>query len=216
MDEDRPDTPVPALRRGFSLPSLLAPLLLAATAHAGDLSAIDDWWYQLQGPGGTPYDVAALAAGGHELVILDSSKDGSAEGEFTPEEIDAIRAGGPDTLVIAYMSIGEASDFRFYWDELSTNWAHVLASKNPKFPESRKVRYWDDDWKQFILGHELPGALGTGYLERIVEAGFDGVYLDIIDAYEFFGPKSAGGNGENPNAARDMIDFVDEIASFFA
>jgi endo-alpha-1,4-polygalactosaminidase (GH114 family) len=24
------------------------------------------------------------------------------------------------------------------------------------------------------------------YLSRIVSAGFDGVYLDVIDAYEFF------------------------------
>jgi len=42
------------------------------------------------------------------------------------------------------------------------------------------VRYWDADWQALIYGHS--GA----YLDRILSAGFDGVYLDIIDGFEFF------------------------------
>jgi len=42
------------------------------------------------------------------------------------------------------------------------------------------VKYWDKEWQQIIYG--TPGA----YLDRILKAGFDGVYLDLVDAFEYF------------------------------
>jgi cysteinyl-tRNA synthetase len=42
-------------------------------------------------------------------------------------------------------------------------------------------------------------------------AGFDGVYLDIIDAYEYFGPDGESGL-ERESAAADMVDFIVAIA----
>jgi len=32
------------------------------------------------------------------------------------------------------------------------------------------------------------GQKNDSYLDKIVDAGFDGVYLDIVKAYEYFGP----------------------------
>lgn len=202
----------PPLRTPCLVPALLLALLVAAPLAAQDLSGIGDFWYRLQGLGGNDLDVAELAAGDHELLIIDASRNGLAEGEFTSAEIETIRSTGDnDTLVLAYVSIGEASDFRWYWDELTTNWPHVLGPVNPDFPESRKVRYWSPDWKQFIIGDAVPGGLGDSYVKRVVDAGFDGVYLDIIDAFETFGP---WGNDEKVDAASEMITFVEEIAAY--
>ena len=42
------------------------------------------------------------------------------------------------------------------------------------------MEYWNTDWQVMIYGSD------SAYLDMIIAAGFDGVYLDIIDAYEFF------------------------------
>jgi len=39
---------------------------------------------------------------------------------------------------------------------------------------------WGIVWKKIIIGNP------AGYLDKIINTGFDGVYLDIIDSYEYF------------------------------
>jgi cysteinyl-tRNA synthetase, unknown class len=92
-----------------------------------------------------------------------------------------IKPDGGTRLVICYMSIGEAEDYRFYWKaDWNRNTPEWLAGENPAWPGNYKVRYWEDSWQSIIYG-------GTGaYLDRILAAGFSGVYLDIIDAFEYF------------------------------
>jgi cysteinyl-tRNA synthetase len=50
-----------------------------------------------------------------------------------------------------------------------------------------------------------------GYLDRILDAGFDGVYLDLVDAFEDWVPREEGDSGW-PRAEQDMVDFVRAIA----
>jgi len=84
-------------------------------------------------------------------------------------------------LVVSYMSIGEAEDYRFYWQSSwSSNSPAWLKAQNPDWPGNYKVEYWDSDWQQVIYGNN------SSYLQKVLNAGFDGVYLDIIDAYEYF------------------------------
>ena len=58
-------------------------------------------------------------------------------------------------------------------------WCAGLA-ENRKCHGNYKVRYWDPDWQAIIYGNH------DSYLAKILSAGFDGVYLDLIDAYEHF------------------------------
>ena len=79
------------------------------------------------------------------------------------------------------MSIGEAEDYRFYWDDSwSTGDPVWLDRENPNWAGNFKVRYWEDEWQEIVLS----GA--NSYLGGILSAGFDGVYLDIIDGFEYF------------------------------
>jgi cysteinyl-tRNA synthetase len=124
--------------------------------------------------------VAAAAATNYDLLIVDAFYDGADP--LRAAQVEALRTkpGGGTRLVVAYMSIGEAEDYRYYWrsswgsDE--PNW---LGAENPDWPGNYKVAYWDEGWKAVITGD-------GGYLSRILSAGFDGVYLDIIDAFEYF------------------------------
>lgn len=102
---------------------------------------------------------------------------------FTAQEIDSlkIKRNGSKRLVIAYMSIGEAEDYRYYWNnDWYTNPPEWLAGENPDWPGNYVVKYWMPGWQQIIFGN--PDA----YLDKILDSGFDGVYLDIIDAFEYF------------------------------
>ncbi len=79
------------------------------------------------------------------------------------------------------MSIGEAEDYRYYWqDSWINNPPNWLEDENPDWEGNYKVRYWDKDWQSIIYGND------NSYLKKIINAGFDGVYLDIIDAFEYF------------------------------
>ncbi len=79
------------------------------------------------------------------------------------------------------MSIGEAEDYRYYWNtSWTSNPPDWLAAENPDWPGNFKVQYWHQDWQDIIFGNN------NSYSKKIIDAGFDGVYLDIIDAFEFF------------------------------
>ncbi len=179
-------------------------------AAGPDLAPVNDYVYQLQGNPATNdlVDPAALAATQYDLIVTDYSKDGSEAQRFTPAEVELMRNGPVEhKIVLAYLSIGEAEDFRWYWPFVPPQ---VLAGSNPNYPGSFKVRYWMPEWKEIILtGNQ---AVGEGYLDRIIDQGFDGVFLDIVDAFEFFGPVSEGGVGEKDDAALAMMEFLFEIA----
>jgi cysteinyl-tRNA synthetase len=78
------------------------------------------------------------------------------------------------------------------------------------FQRAVKVRYWEAGWRAVLLGGDP--AIGAGYLDRIVDQGFDGIYLDIVDAFEFFGPKQAGGENVKRDAAAAMVRLVLDLA----
>jgi len=182
------------------------------------LGAVNDWAYFIQNP-----DLAALTSSAFDLVVIDYSADGTEDMAFTRAQIDALKASGK--LVIAYMSIGEAEDYRFYWQLAGgtpgANWSSApptwLGPVNPDWPGNFKVRYWDPEW-QGVIVHNPGGSAVLGdapsYLDRILAAGFDGVFLDIVDGFEYWGPAGDGGNGQRPDAASDMADLLSALASY--
>jgi cysteinyl-tRNA synthetase len=116
-----------------------------------------------------------------DLLIMDLFYEGSEE--FTIADINSLKTklNGGSRLIVAYMSIGEAEDYRYYWN---ANWKNDppswLEGENPNWKGNYKVRYWEKEWQDIIYGND------ESYLKKILDAGFDGVYLDIIDAFEYF------------------------------
>lgn len=124
--------------------------------------------------------INAVAATDYDAVIMDLFLNDET---FTAAEITQLKnkANGGKRLVICYMSIGEAEDYRYYWQSAwSSNKPDWIAAENPDWPGNYKVKYWNNDWQRIIYKD------ADSYLDRIVTAGFDGVYLDIIDAFEYF------------------------------
>jgi cysteinyl-tRNA synthetase len=124
--------------------------------------------------------LAAIAETDYDLVVMDLFFNDAA---LTADDLAAIRekGGGGMRLLVAYMSIGEAETYRWYWQpEWKDEPPEWLENENPDWPGNYKVRYWMPGWQEVIAGG------GESYLARILAAGFDGVYLDIIDAFEYF------------------------------
>ena len=212
------------LVRPLTAPSTLAVLAvlvaMASLASAGDLP-VHSWVYRLQ-----PRDDAdceaylrEVAATPTQLAVVDHAC-GEEHQPFRRAQIAALRRrpDGGRRLVVAYMSIGEAEDYRWYWRSSyrperrllglrrggNPRW---LGEENPRWDGNYKVRFWEPSWQQILVEGPFLGPGGTrvpSYLDRILEAGFDGVYLDIVDGYEDF-------LDENPDARRQMVDLVERI-----
>lgn len=159
------------------------------------VSGVSSWAYQLQ-----DLDADAIGDALFDLVVVDYSADGSDDEAFSSDDVATMRGEGTATkLVVAYMSIGEAEDYRYYFDAD----ASYVDAENPDWPGNYKVRYWEDAWQSVI----------ESYVDRLIDAGFDGAYLDIIDAYEYYGPGGESGV-DRASAADDMVAFVVRIAAY--
>jgi cysteinyl-tRNA synthetase len=125
--------------------------------------------------------ITAVTATNYDLLIMDLFfQDSSA---FTTSEVNQLKnkANGGKRLVVSYMSIGEAENYRYYWQPTwSSNKPVWLDAENPNWAGNFKVKYWNTEWQNIIYGND------NSYLKKILSAGFDGVYLDIIDAFEFY------------------------------
>lgn len=155
--------------------------------------------YQLQG-----MNPDELAVSGAQILVTDYSRDGTDDGQYTQAEITRLKNAG--VTVLCYFSIGEAEDYRFYWDE---TWATTppswLGDENPDWEGNYKVKYWENDWFDDAL---------EPYLDRLTDMGCDGAFLDIVDAFEYW-PGVSGSAVENNEtlAAHYMIDLIAKIAA---
>lgn len=118
----------------------------------------------------------ALKETNYDLVLIDLYFDEEA---LTASDISSLKkkANGGSRLVICYMSIGEAESYRPYWASLPKK---LVTNENPDWPGNYVVKYWEEDWKKIVYKDD------NSYTNKILTAGFDGVYLDIIEAYENF------------------------------
>ncbi|MET0440150.1 MAG: MJ1477/TM1410 family putative glycoside hydrolase [Devosia sp.] len=166
-----------------------------------NLAEARSWGYQLQ-----MVDPDLVADSPYDLMVIDYARDGSAEQAFSRSDVMAMkrRPDGGSRIVLAYLSIGEAEDYRFYWNR---NWQASapswLGKENPDWPGNYAVRYWDTAWQDVILGGP------EAYLDRIIAAGFDGVYLDRIDAFDIADPTLS-----RARRMQVMVEFVSTIAAY--
>ncbi len=161
------------------------------------LANVKTWGYQLRF-----IEPADVAASPYDLVVIDHAISANRRflREFTPDEVAAmkIRPDGSRRLLLAYLSIGEAERYRFYWNQdwyLAPTRPAWLGQVNPRWDGNFPVKFWDPEWQRLIFG--TPDA----YVDRIVAQGFDGIYLDRADVY-------AELIKENPDGKRDMAAFI--------
>jgi cysteinyl-tRNA synthetase len=163
---------------------LAAPLLLAAcTADVGpgpdggppardattDAAASPaSWIYQLSGYADDRLD--ALAAAPHEAAVIDLARDGGGD-YFTADEIAALQDSGK--TVYAYFSMGSIETYRPEYPAVAET--DMILNQWGDWPDEYFVQYWDQQWWDLVMAPRL---------DQAAAAGFDGVYLDVPNAYE--------------------------------
>ena len=158
--------------------------------------------------------VQRLAVCHRDWIVLDPE---FAKGDrWGRADLDAIRAGQPGRQLLAYLSIGEAEDYRPYWRKewgakgnLTAAAPKWLGAENPQWKGNYKVHFWHPAWQRLMLDA----------VAAAMAQGFDGVYLDIVDAFEFFETEGTRTIDDRLNLAtkqtfrRDMVGWVKAIAA---
>lgn len=124
--------------------------------------------------------VTAIDNTNYDVFIIDFFFD---DDPLTLSDLNKLKTkpNGERRLVISYMSIGEAENYRYYWkSSWKTGDPAFLDLPNPDYENNYKVQYWNKSWQDIIYGND------ASYVKKILDAGFDGVYLDIIDGFEYF------------------------------
>lgn len=162
------------------------------------LSTVTEWGAQLQRV--EPRELAVLNP--LDLLVTDYSKDGAIE--LTGREVADLGAkpGQRRRIVLSYLSIGEAEDYRYYWqaDWKKNRPTWLLTRNEDGWSGNYNVQYWSPEWQKILLGDD------TSYLARIQRQGFDGVYLDLAKGVEF-----AARHGRT-EAKADMIALIEGVA----
>ncbi|NBV21959.1 MAG: hypothetical protein EBS05_08570 [Proteobacteria bacterium] len=158
--------------------------------------------------------VERLAACQRDWIVLDAVF--SQQMPWTVEDLKTIRAGRDGRKVLAYLSIGEAEEYRPYWHkewgtkgQLTAAAPHWLGAENPAWKGNYQVHYWHPEWQRLMLAA----------VDAAMAQGFDGIYLDLVDAFEHFEAEGARTVDDRVNPAtqqtyrRDMVDWVKRIAT---
>jgi len=192
--------PAESLRRIVVLALALALAFTACTGIAPqpdepDWLAVNDFLYQLQWA--RPKRIGETA---FDLVVVSIAAAGSS-----PDVIPALKnSPGGEKIILCYMSIGQAEDYRYYWRrEWSQNPPLWLDVRDETWAGDRWVRFWEPEWQAIIYGSP------ESYLDKIMELGFDGVYLDRVDTYWYYEDRDG-----RETAAREMADFIIGIAEY--
>lgn len=206
-------------------PDLVEPMRLEEVAY---------WGYQIQGIE-EEGAVDALVASHYDMLVLEPTRtDWSSDarnfdtrGMVTRLKDSMSSDGIHRKLVIAYIDIGEAEDWRWYWTwsadwdcepPLPDDWPEFIIACDPDgWTGNYPVAYWDDEWKNVIIygsnqGINPDGDFGSAVDEALMD-GFDGIYLDWVEAFEDANVVAAAQAGGLDPAA-EMITFIQEIRSY--
>ena len=151
------------------------------------------WTYQLQDA--RQGDLARTA---YDVVVIDAFFGGGRP------QVEALRRKplGGRRIVLSYLSIGEAEVYRYYWATCckARQKPEWVLDENKRWRGNFRVQFWHPEWKAVIYED------AESYLKRIVDLGFDGVYLDRIDVHAEVATKGV-------DARTEMVGFVRALAA---
>ena len=151
--------------------------------------------------------VFAVEESSYDLAVIDAIVTESNNTDYdVASVVSDWHAASHPKLVLAYIDVGQAEDFRTYWQPGWTigNPAWILGNDPDGWEGNYPVAYWDPQWQALWLDD-------GGMLDIVIEAGFDGIYLDWIEAYSDDNVIAAAqAQSVDPRAA--MIEWVAALA----
>jgi cysteinyl-tRNA synthetase len=187
-------------------PSTFRPPAGESPAHT--LAEVTHWLYLIDVNLETDV-VDSIAASTYDMVVLDFIPSERENTDYPMAHVvNQLHTAPHPKIVLAYIDVGEAEDYRTYWQP---DW-HVgnpewIAGEDPDGWEGNyPVAYWYDEWREIWLGP-------NGTLQQILDAGFDGVYLDWIEAYSDENVLAIA-EADDVDPVEEMIWWVEDISDF--
>jgi cysteinyl-tRNA synthetase len=140
-------------------------------------------WLSFYGSAAQMGDLPTVAAT-FRLINIDADPDA---GNFTPTQIEMLKAGGRNT-VISYLNIGSCERARRYWSRAPAGLIPCGRNRAAQigpyrgFPDEVWMNPANPDYQRLIVEHIAP---------RLAATGVDGFFLDNIEIVEH----GASGNG---------------------
>ncbi len=184
----------------------LAASFMSSVAIADDRAAVladvKTWAYQLKDVSQEKID--KIVASPFDMVIIDASMfPNGKEIRLTREQVESMKKkpDGGRRVVIAYFSAGEAEDFRDYWKpEWNKNRPGWVFKADKDWKGDFIVKYWDPGWQKIVYGTP------TSLIDRIMDAGFDGVSVDRVNSYYYF--------GDTEERRTQMVDLIKRLSKY--
>ncbi|NEC30067.1 glycoside hydrolase [Streptomyces sp. SID8111] len=142
-----------------------------------------------------------LADGTHRLAVVDLARDAAAS-YFSADEIGRLKRSGKK--VLAYFEIGSLEWFRPDYPALRDRHPDLFLDEWTEWPGEYFVKYWQERWWQEAVRPRV---------DRALAAGFDGVYLDSVVAYEEIAPERVPGLSTEELGAR-MVALIRRISAY--
>jgi cysteinyl-tRNA synthetase len=177
--------------------------------------------------------VDALLASRYDMLVLEptrtdwSSDDRDFDTKQMVQRLKSSRAsdGAHRKLALAYLDIGEAEDWRWYWTwsrdwdctgDPPDDWPDFILTCDPDgWSGNYPVAYWDPAWKDIIIyGQDSdPARDYNSAIDEAIRDGFDGIYLDWVEAFED-DEVAAAARAAGLDPAAEMITFIQEMRDY--
>ena len=167
---------------------------------------VNNWFYFL-GFEPTETELQKMIDSQYDMVVLEPIFTDESNTDYAmAAHINQLHNASHTKLAIAYIDIGQAEDWRTYWqpDWGIGNPSWIVANDPDGWEGNYPVAYWHPQWQDIWLNPI------NGYLVQMIDAGFDGIYLDWIEAYSDENVITAAQNdGVNPQV--EMIEFIEKM-----
>jgi cysteinyl-tRNA synthetase len=163
----------------------------------------------------------------------DATADFDARGMVARLKASQASDGVHRKLVIAYVDIGEAENWRWYWtwpDRWETAGPRpaslptfILGHDPDGWGGNFPVAFWDPRWKDIVIyGRHLDLGRFTGrkpdfvsVLDEVIKDGFDGIYLDWVEGFSHSDVVEEA-RRLSLNPADEMVGFIQEMRAYAA
>ncbi|MCK5831245.1 MAG: endo alpha-1,4 polygalactosaminidase [Methylococcales bacterium] len=171
---------------------------------------ITTWMYQIQDLYDKNIDI--LAKTNYDMLVVEPGFNFKESPYDTPKIVSSLstKPNGKKRLLLAYIDIGQAEEYRDYWQE---DWIAptketqgipgFLISTDPDgWSGNYPVAFWDTRWKSIWLD--------KGIISKLATQGFDGIYLDWVEAYDDKQVLEFA-QTQNIDTEKEMLDFIKEL-----
>ncbi|MCP4681965.1 MAG: hypothetical protein GY864_06515 [Desulfobacterales bacterium] len=116
-----------------------------------------------------------------------------------------------DPIILAYMDVGQAESWRWYYDDSwiigDPEW--IVAEDPDDWEGCYPVAYWYQSWQDMVIyGHQ-----GRSMVEESLKGGFDGIYMDWVEAFSDDNV-IAKANNDDVVPSVEMFNFIENIRDY--